>query len=127
MQKAFIASNEKSLDDAKENPDVARPFGIYSDGKAVGFCMFAFEPNYEDPNDRYYLWRFMIDEKYQGLGYGKEALKHIIEYFKNNGASNIRLLTKESNLNAIGLYESFGFKKTGELIDDENQLELNFI
>ena len=61
-QAAYIATNESSLEAAKENAEVARPFVIYADGKAVGFAMFAFEPDYEDPNDRYWLWRFMIDE-----------------------------------------------------------------
>lgn len=125
-QSEYIASNESSLEAAEEHSDVARPFVIYSDGIAVGFTMFAFEPDYEDPDDRYWLWRFMIDEKYQGQGYGKEALKHIISYFKENGAGNIRLSTKESNVNAIHLYQSFGFAPNGDVNDGETVFELNW-
>ena len=125
-QSEYIASNESSLEAAEEYSDVARPFVIYSDGIAVGFTMFAFEPDYEDPDDRYWLWRFMIDEKYQGQGYGKEALKHIISYFKENGAGNIRLSTKESNVNAIHLYQSFGFAPNGDVNDEETVFELNW-
>ena len=125
-QSEYIASNESSLEVAEEYSDVARPFMIYSDGIAVGFTMFAFEPDYEDPDDRYWLWRFMIDEKYQGQGYGKEALKHIISYFKENGAGNIRLSTKESNVNAIHLYQSFGFAPNGDVNDGEIVFELNW-
>ena len=125
-QSEYIASNESSLEAAEEYSDVARPFVIYSDGIAVGFTMFAFEPDYEDPDDRYWLWRFMIDEKYQGQGYGKEALKHIISYFKENGAGNIRLSTKESNVNAIHLYQSFGFAPNGDVNDGEIVFELNW-
>ena len=88
--------------------------------------MFAFEPNYADPDDRYWLWRFMIGEKYQGRGYGKEALKLIISYFRENGASNIRLSTKESNVNAIHLYQSFGFAPNGDMNDGEIVFELNW-
>ena len=55
----------------------------------------------------------------------KIELIPVNESNKDNGATNIRLLTKESNENAIGLYESFGFKNTGEIIDGENQFELN--
>ena len=125
-QSEYIASNESSLEAAEEYSDVARPFVIYSDGIAVGFTMFAFEPDYEDPDDRYWLWRFMIDEKYQGQGYGKEALKHIISYFNENGAGNIRLSTKESNVNAIHLYQSFGFAPNGDVNDGETVFELNW-
>lgn len=118
-QSEYIDTNEKSIAAAKEHPDVARPFVIYADGVAVGFVMFAFEEDYEDPEDRYWLWRFMIDEKYQGRGLGRESLKHIIAYFKENGAANIRLSTKAGNTIAIRLYESFGFKPTGDKVDGE--------
>ena len=30
----------------------------------------------------YYIWRFMIDKKYQGQGFGKEALRLTLEYIK---------------------------------------------
>ncbi|MBO4748796.1 MAG: GNAT family N-acetyltransferase [Lachnospiraceae bacterium] len=125
-QAAYIDPNEKSLEAAAENAGVARPFVIYADDKAVGFTMFAFEPDYEDPNDRYWLWRFMIDENEQGKGLGRAALGQIIAYFKNNGATNMRLSTKESNVGAIHLYESCGFRPTGEMNDEETVFELNW-
>ena len=124
-QAQYIATNEESWNAALENIDVARPFAIYCDGNMVGFTMFAFDEEYEDPDDRYWLWRFMIDEKLQGRGIGKEALKQIILYFKENGATNIRLSTKAGNVNAISLYKSFGFRDTGEVIDGENLFELD--
>ena len=124
-QMQYIASNEDSIKDAKENEDVARPFAIYIDGKMVGFAMFAFDEMYEDPFDRYWLWRFMIDESFQGKGYGSEALKTIIQYFKDNGANNIRLSTKESNVNALKMYRKAGFCDTGEVNDGEIVLKLD--
>ena len=125
-QSAYIAPNESSLEAAREHPDVARPFVICADGTAVGFAMFAFEPDYDDPNDRYWLWQFMIDEQYQGRGYGREALRLIIAYFKEHGATNIRLSTKESNAAAIRLYRSFGFAPNGDMNDEETVFELNW-
>lgn len=65
-QAGFIASNEESWNTAKDNGSIARPFAIYCDGEIVGFTMFAFDEDYEDHNDRYWLWRFMIDENSQG-------------------------------------------------------------
>ena len=55
-QAKYIDSNEASWGAAQENAEVARPFAIYADGKMVGFTMFAFDEEYEDPNDRYWLW-----------------------------------------------------------------------
>jgi diamine N-acetyltransferase len=124
-QTQYIASNSDSLAAAKENEKVARPFAIYCDGEMVGFTMFAFDEDYEDPDDRYWLWRFMIDEKQQGKGCGTAALRVIIQYFKEHGANNIRLSTKETNIKALSLYHKAGFYDTGEMNDAEIVLQLD--
>ena len=124
-QTQYIASNEDSLKTAKENRKVARPFVICCDGRIVGFTMFAFDEDYEDPDDRYWLWRFMIDEGSQGKGYGTAALQVIIRYFREHGANNIRLSTKETNTKALSMYHRAGFRETGELNDEEIVLQLD--
>ena len=94
----YIASNEDSWRAAKENEKIARFFAIYCNEKMVGFTMFAFDEEYEDLNDRYWLWRFMIDEKFQGNGYGTAALF---------------------------MYRKAGFRDTGEMNGEEIVLQLN--
>ncbi|MBD5509134.1 MAG: GNAT family N-acetyltransferase [Lachnospiraceae bacterium] len=123
-QSEYIASNENSLNEAQENPEIARPFAIYADDKMIGFTMFAWDENNEDPEDKYWIWRFMIDKSLQGKGYGHLALKEIINYFKDNGADIITLSTKESNKTALSLYHQFGFKENGEMNDEEIVLKL---
>ena len=124
-QTQYIASNEASWKTAKENAEVARPFAIRCDGDTVGFAMFAFDEAYEDPNDRYWLWRFMIDERFQGKGCGSAALREIIRYFREHGANNIRLSTKGTNSRALSLYRRVGFRETGEMNGDEIVLQLD--
>jgi diamine N-acetyltransferase len=104
---------------------VARPFAIQCDERIVGFTMFAFDDDYEDPNDRYWLWRFMIDNNLQGKGYGTAALRVIIQYFRDHGANNIRLSTKETNTMALSLYRKAGFRETGEMNGEEIVLQLD--
>ena len=123
-QSEYIASNENSLNEAQENAEVARPFAIYADDKMIGFTMFAWDEKNEDPEDKYWIWRFMIDKSLQGKGYGHLALKEIIKYFKDNGADIITLSTKESNKKALSLYHQFGFKENGEMNDEEIVLKL---
>ena len=124
-QRQYIASNEESWKTAKENGKVARPFVICCDGKMVGFTMFAFDEDYEDPKDRYWLWRLMIDEGSQRKGYGTAALQEIIRYFTDHGANNIRLSTKETNTNALSMYRKAGFRDTGEMNNEEIVLQLD--
>ena len=126
-QKHYIASNKRSLETAEseEYCKIARPFAIYADEKLIGFTMFAFEIDSSDPNDRYWLWRFMIDKNHQGKGYGKAALEKIIDYFKSHSADHILLSTEEVNKTALSLYHKYHFAETGEMNDDEIVLRLN--
>lgn len=123
-QSEYIASNENSLNEAQENAGIARPFAIYADDKMIGFTMFAWDEHNEDPEDKYWLWRFMIDKSSQGKGYGHLALKEIIQYFKENGADIITLSTKPGNKTALSLYHQFGFKENGRMNDEEIILKL---
>ena len=125
-QKQYIASNKSSLETAmrEEYRAIARPFAVYADGRIVGFTMFAFELMSSDPDDRYWLWRFMIDKNSQRKGYGSAALEKIIDYFKSHGAHHILLSTKESNTAALSLYHKHQFAETGEMNDDEIVLRL---
>ncbi len=113
----FVASNGYSLKEAEEtnqeHPGTARPFAIYADDRLVGFCMFAFDPEDEDEDDRYWLWRFMIDKSEQGKGYGQAALQEIIKYFKENGADRLFLSTSPENKQGLRLYHKAGFRETG--------------
>ena len=126
-QKQYIASNKKSLETAgkEEYREIARPFAIYAEGQIIGFTMFAFELTSSDPNDRYWLWRFMIDRNFQGKGYGSAALEKIIDYFRSHGADHILLSTKENNASALSLYHKYQFAETGEMNEDEIVLRLS--
>ena len=119
----FVAPNDVSLKQAAkanaEQPGTARPFAICADGKPVGFCMFAFAPEAEDEDDRYWLWRFMIDKNEQDKGYGQAALREIIRYFRDNGADRLYLSTEPENEKGLHIYHSAGFRETGAIGDGE--------
>lgn len=78
--------------------------------------MYGFSEEY----NVYELCRFMIDRHYQGYGYGKEALKIILENMKKQYSCNeIYLSTAPDNMIGRHIYEGFGFVKTGKIWDDE--------
>ena len=119
----FVAPNDVSLRQAgetnAEDPGTARPFAICADGRIVGFCMFSFAPEEEDEDERYWLWRFMIDKNEQGKGYGQAALSRIIQYFRDNGADRLYLSTEPENELGLHIYHKAGFRDTGIISDGE--------
>ena len=124
----FCAPNDCSLRQAAERnaecPNSACPFALYAEGKLVGFCMFSIIPEEEDPDDRYWLWRFMIDQNEQGKGYGQAALAEIIRYFRDLGADRILLSTEPENECGLHIYHKAGFRETGVIEDDEAVLKI---
>ncbi len=64
------------------------------------------------------LWfdRLLIDKKYQGRGYAKATIKLILKRIINEYPDeSIYLSVYEENINAISLYEYYGFEFTGEI------------
>ena len=130
-QKSFVAPNDVSIIEAYiaiTHHGQAFPFGIYDDETLVGFCMIGFgaDDDWEDApaiaKNNYNLWRFMIDERYQGKGYGKAAMKQILDFIASEpcGPSEYCWLSYESeNTAAKALYSSFGFAETGEWDGEE--------
>ena len=115
-QKNFVASNVYSLAQAWVFYETAYPFAIYADDIMVGFIMMG----YYKPKSIYNIWRFMIDKRYQGKGYGKAALVLAVEYLKEKyNVSEIYLSFEPDNTIAEKLYSSIGFQRTGEVENNE--------
>ncbi|QAA32334.1 GNAT family N-acetyltransferase [Clostridium manihotivorum] len=111
----FVASNALSIAQSKIQKGWITK-AIYDEDTMIGFTMYGF--CYE--NNFYEICRIMIDHKYQGKGYGRKALGKVIEEMKSFKDCNEIFLSFDPE-NQIGkkLYESFNFKATGRIIDDE--------
>ncbi|MED1908840.1 GNAT family N-acetyltransferase [Cytobacillus firmus] len=69
--------------------------------------------------------RIMIDEKYQGKGYGKMAMIKLIDLVSKEYCVNVIYLSiTEENRTAYSLYKSIGFEFMNEI--DPNNGELLF-
>ena len=120
-QERFVSHPIRSLAQAYVYRDQCQPFGIYADGKMVGYVMVIYD--YDVPE--YDVWHMMIDESEQGRGYGGEALDRVIDYIRTKpfGDSNrVALTCNKENPVARRLYESKGFSATG--VEDEDEVEL---
>lgn len=137
-QKKFVASNRDSMIDAyfsmTEDNRKVFTFGIYNDKKPIGFLMIAYDVPWAKehcglPENYYYIWRFMIDKKYQHKGYGREALKQGIEFIKSFpcGEAEYCWLSYEPN-NEVGrkLYISMGFEEKMDLYKNGGEIPAIF-
>ncbi|WP_338042426.1 GNAT family N-acetyltransferase [Paenibacillus alba] len=94
---------------------------IYSERLLVGFIVFCKNPD-EDGN--HWIPALMIDENHQGNGYGKTAMKMLIELMGQNGCKRLMIGHRPNNLIAGSLYESLGFQKASEEIIDGELIRL---
>lgn len=81
-------------------------FAIMHDDTIVGLIGFG----YDEDGISGFINPLMIDEKYQGLGYSKEAMKLAIECLKTEyKVPEIHIGHRKENTVAAKLYESLGF------------------
>jgi diamine N-acetyltransferase len=122
-QTHFVASNLYSIAESQFGDDIEghwdyHPFGIYDAGTPVGFLMYGI--NFDHPKQQAFIIRLMVDEKYQGKGYGRFGMQKLLEIFR--GEERIRVVGisyEPENEGARKLYASLGFEETGEMIDGE--------
>lgn len=116
QQKDYLPSNLYSIAESKFIKNMEN-FAVYHEQEVIGFAAYVLDDD-GDMN----ITRFMIDKKHQGKGYGKVALKKIINLIKDNyDNKEIWLSLHPENKAAIKLYTSCGFEitKTGLESKDE--------
>lgn len=114
-QKNFVAPNVYSIAQAYIHYGSAFPYGIYQEDQMVGFVMLGH--NKED--QEFWLWRFMIDEKFQNKGIGTEAVKLALNKFREMKAPEVYLSYNPENSVANALYRKFGWLPTGKVENGE--------
>jgi len=121
-QKQFVAPNAVSIAQAHFS-DKAWFRAIYADEEPVGFAML-----YEDhEKPEYYLWRFMIDQRYQKFGFGWKAMDLLIDRVRSHPkATCFETSVVEADGGPGPFYERLGFKYTGGYEDDEAVMRLEF-
>ena len=95
---------------------------VYAENVPVGFVMLDDRPE----EAKYYLWRFLIDARYQGMGFGRRAMALVIEHVKTRpNATDLMTSVMQVEGGAQGFYERVGFSLTGEFGDRSNCLNQN--
>ncbi len=122
-QTHFVASNlysvaESQFGDDDEGHWDFLPHGIYEANTPVGFLMYGF--NFEHPTQQAFIIRLMVDEKYQGRGYGRFSMEKLLEIFRaDDRIRAVGISYEPENESARRLYASLGFLETGRMIEGE--------
>ena len=116
-QERFVASNAVSIAQAYFHRESAWLRAIYAGDTPVGFVMIDDQPE----KASYHLWRFMIDARYQRLGFGRRALELVMDHVRTRpNATHFTLSCVPAAGGPGAFYERLGFAYTGE--EDEGEL-----
>ena len=76
----FVAPVVRSLADAwyYRGEGITYPKAIYAKDDLVGFIMYDLDPE----EQQVFIWRFLIDQRYQGKGYGRQTIEAVVEMAK---------------------------------------------
>jgi diamine N-acetyltransferase len=131
VQAEYVAGVAESLIEAAETPDACPWYrAVYADDRPVGFVMISdgitvVNPDYLGP---YYLWRLLIDQRYQGRGCGSAALSLVVEYVRARPDARVLITSAgQGPASPMDFYLRQGFRATGEVHQGELVLELDLL
>ncbi len=114
-QRGFVATNAESLAEAYVFP-YRYPLAIYADETPIGFLMYV----HLEERQQHWIFRLMIAAENQGRGYGRTAMRLLIERMRViQGCNQIYISYELENDVARKLYGSLGFRITGEIFEGE--------
>jgi diamine N-acetyltransferase len=117
-QRSFVAPNAVSIAEAHFEP-LHWMRAIYADEQPVGFVL-----TWDSPAEGYFLWRFMVAEGQQRRGIGRRAMQQVLEHWRELGVTEAKTSVVPGNTGATRLYESLGFRLTGEEEHGERVMSL---
>ena len=129
----MISHFEDAIADAKACP---RMWSVHDGqtGQLVGFAMISDGIPQEvlDANDDivgpYYLWRLLIDEAFQGRGYGRATIDAVVDYVRSRPGGDVLYTSCEAGDGSPQpFYLQYGFTKTDRVADGEDVLRLDLV
>lgn len=120
-QKRFVGSVAGALEDAVEYAH-AKPWyrAVYAGGEPVGFVMLSWDVTPDPPRiiGPWFLWKLLIDERHQRLGYGTEVVRLVADLVRREGANELLTSHVVADDGPGPFYARLDFVPTGDF--DEN-------
>lgn len=126
---SMISHFEDAIADAKACP---RYWSIHADDQLVGFVMISDNipadtlAADDDIVGPYFLWRLLIDHRFQGRGYGAATIDAVVRYLRTRpNAEVLHTSCEAGDGSPQPFYLHYGFVKTGEVKWGEEILALD--
>lgn len=121
-QKSYVAPNSVSIAQAAHTTDRWER-AIYADDVPIGYVLLS--ENRDKP--RYFLWRYMIDQRYQRMGFGRAAMQQVIDHTRTlPRATEMFVSYVPGDGGPRPFYARLGFEDTGREEDGELEMKLEF-
>jgi diamine N-acetyltransferase len=131
-QGRYLDSMEEIFAQAdQEQRAMPRPWAVHDAGTGalVGFAMISDnipQPIDEDLVGPYYLWKLLIDHRFQRRGYGAAALDAVVACLGSRPAADVLYTScADGPGSPRGFYLRYGFADTGRVMWGENVLALD--
>ncbi|HEM5082530.1 TPA: GNAT family N-acetyltransferase [Streptococcus suis] len=118
-----VASVEYSLAQAwlYRDSEVLFPYAVKSGQLTVGFLLLSNQPM----ENSYYIWRLLIDQKYQNQGFGKEVIRQVLRRARDDQQCHkVTVNYVIGNHKMRYILEKLGFQSVG-LEGQEMKMELS--
>ncbi len=123
QQTAFVATPSYDLAMCCYG-DTWHPLAVTVDDAVMGLCLWGIDP----ADGSCWLGGVLIDQRYQGRGYGKAAVQAALALLAAEHAQHAFALSYHPrNQVAKQLYHALGFRETGEVVDDEVVARLQYV
>ncbi len=123
-QRACVASVARSLAEAAYQP-AGRPLGLYRGDVPVGFLLlYDARLDKDKPAEQLYVWRLMIDSRYQRVGLGRLAMRWVLDEARRLGLREVGLSHAMLPGHAGPFYQKLGFDYTGKIVAGQHKMLL---
>jgi len=112
----FVSSVADSIEEAAETPEGSPWYrAVYLEGEPVGFVMLSWDVTPQPPDiiGPWFLWKLIVDERYQGRGLGRKIVERVVELIRAQGATELFTSHVVAEGGPDGFYERLGFVPTG--------------
>ncbi len=123
-QRGLVAPPERSLAQVAYEPR-GRALALLDGDTVVGMLLlYDSRQDDEKPANQLYVWRLLVDEGRQRRGYGRLAMRWVVDEARRLGYAAVGLSHVDRPDAAGGFYEKLGFAYTGEVDDGERKMVL---